>query len=328
MRLGLVLLTAAIGGQLAVATPVRADFEDVRAAYERRDHAWAQYLLAITYRDGQGVEPYLAEAFRWYLRAASSGLAEAQVDVGLMYYHGDGVDQDDAKALQWFRWAAEQGLAEGESNLGALYDLGRGVSQDYGEAVRWYRRAAEKGLADAQFNLGAMHEYGLGVARDPARAYALYASAALGFPPGRARHQAARGRDRAAAYLSPDELTVARDLATRWRTPPEPVAEQVQAVEPEAASEIANDGGAPGAFDAPEGIRVYVQRPLSALGYDPGPVDGQLGSRTWAAIRAFEADHGIVPTGAPSERLAIELLAALLDRWAQQMEVGSAGLGR
>ena len=121
---------------------------------------------------------------------------------------------------------------------------------------------------------------------------------------------------------------MARDLATQWRTLSDAVAEQNQAVEAEAASEIARDGGAPGAFDAPEGIRVYVQRPLSALGYDPGPIDGHLGSRTWAAIRAFEADHSMAPTAVPSEHLAIELLAALLDRWAQQREVGSAGLGR
>ena len=324
------VLAAAVGGHPVATTPARAGFDDVLAAYERRDHAWAEYLLAMTYRDGDKVEPDVAEAFKWYRRAASSGLAEAQVDLGVMYYNGDGVAQDDAKALRWFRGAAEQGLAEGESNLGTLYDLGRGVPQDHGEAVRWYRRAAEQGLPDAQFNLGAMYEYGLGVTRDAARAHALYASAALGSPPGRARQQAERARDRTATQLSPAELTVARDLAARWRPPSGDATEtaSAQAVEPEAASESTGDGAAPDAFNASEGIGAFVQRPLSALGYEPGPIDGQLGPRTRAAIRAFEADNGMILTGQPSERLAIELLAALLDRWVEQRDAGRAGLGR
>ena len=40
-----------------------------------------------------------------------------------------------------------------------------------------------------------------------------------------------------------------------------------------------------------------VQRHLTDLGYDPGPVDGLIGPRTRAAIRRFQRDEGIAATG-------------------------------
>ena len=39
----------------------------------------------------------------------------------------------------------------------------------------------------------------------------------------------------------------------------------------------------------------HVQALLSELGFDPGPIDGVLGSRTRAAVRAFEIDFGVDP---------------------------------
>jgi uncharacterized protein (TIGR02594 family) len=40
-----------------------------------------------------------------------------------------------------------------------------------------------------------------------------------------------------------------------------------------------------------------VQRRLKPLGFDPGPLDGIPGRRTIAAIRAFQAAHGLAPDG-------------------------------
>lgn len=40
-----------------------------------------------------------------------------------------------------------------------------------------------------------------------------------------------------------------------------------------------------------------VQRALAALGYDPGPADGQIGPRTQGAIAAFQRDRGLPPSG-------------------------------
>ena len=40
-----------------------------------------------------------------------------------------------------------------------------------------------------------------------------------------------------------------------------------------------------------------VQRELLALGFNPGPIDGIVGPRTRAALRAFQAAHGLEQTG-------------------------------
>ena len=50
-----------------------------------------------------------------------------------------------------------------------------------------------------------------------------------------------------------------------------------------------------------------VQNALTALGYDPGPVDGLFGARTQAAIERFERERGLRVTG----NVSAELLARL-----------------
>lgn len=52
-----------------------------------------------------------------------------------------------------------------------------------------------------------------------------------------------------------------------------------------------------------------IQHTLSRLGYEPGPLDGDMGRRTRAAIKAAERDMGLRNTGQPSG-----VLLALLDR--------------
>ena len=51
----------------------------------------------------------------------------------------------------------------------------------------------------------------------------------------------------------------------------------------------------------------HVQSRLAARGYDPGPVDGVVGERTRAAIRAYQRDQGLPMDG----QLTPELIARL-----------------
>src|SRR5690606_10961500 len=53
-----------------------------------------------------------------------------------------------------------------------------------------------------------------------------------------------------------------------------------------------------------------VQRLLNDMGYDAGPVDGMMGSRTRSAIRKFQLERGLPVTGAPSQSLYEALLKA------------------
>lgn len=67
------------------------------------------------------------------------------------------------------------------------------------------------------------------------------------------------------------------------------------------------------ASPGPSGDVARIQRSLNALGYDAGPVDGLMGSRTRAAIRAWQRDSGRTVTGRPT--VAVERgLQAALDR--------------
>jgi TPR repeat protein len=75
------------------------------------------------YGSGQGVKQDLAEAARWYRRAAQQGHVPAQYSLGLMYYNGQGVRQDNVQAHLWFSLAAEGGEMEAVSQRDVVTKL-------------------------------------------------------------------------------------------------------------------------------------------------------------------------------------------------------------
>lgn len=60
-------------------------------------------------------------------------------------------------------------------------------------------------------------------------------------------------------------------------------------------------------------IKTFVQKVQVALilgGYDPGPVDGNLGGKTQAALKAYQEANGLNATGF-MDRDTLELLGVL-----------------
>lgn len=53
----------------------------------------------------------------------------------------------------------------------------------------------------------------------------------------------------------------------------------------------------------PANLIAEVQRRLLERGFDPGPIDGQQGPRTAAAIRSFQSANAMEPDGQISEAL-------------------------
>jgi ankyrin repeat protein len=51
-----------------------------------------------------------------------------------------------------------------------------------------------------------------------------------------------------------------------------------------------------------------VQKRLSELGYDPGPIDGVWGKKTTLALKRFQRDNGLPVTGKLDERTRAELI--------------------
>lgn len=66
-----------------------------------------------------------------------------------------------------------------------------------------------------------------------------------------------------------------------------------------------------------------VQARLTQLGYDPGPIDGAMGGKTAAAIRRFQSDQGMAPTGHLTSQLLAQLNAVAGDRVAAPVAFGN-----
>lgn len=93
-------------------------------------------------------------ARKWWLKAAESGLSEAQLALATMYRDGDGGPRDETKASYWFHEAAVQGDARAQNEMGVIYWHGEGEYKDRIQAGTWLEKAAKNGSEDAEVNLG------------------------------------------------------------------------------------------------------------------------------------------------------------------------------
>lgn len=126
--------------------------------------AYSQYLVAFAYDKGVGVPKDLAEAAKWYRKAAEGGNPRSMATLGRLYERGlGGLTTDDSQAVNWYRKAAEAGEASAMTNLGSMYAAGLGgLAMDDVEAVKWFRKAAEAGDAGGMTRLGFAYATGRG----------------------------------------------------------------------------------------------------------------------------------------------------------------------
>lgn len=101
----------------------------------------------------------MAEAARWYQRAAEAGEAEAALALARILRDGDGVEPDPAGAVRWMALAAESGSPEAQYELAQLYADGNGVPADQAEAIRLYRLAAASQSGEAITRLRALQAW-------------------------------------------------------------------------------------------------------------------------------------------------------------------------
>jgi TPR repeat protein/S1-C subfamily serine protease len=305
---------------LAAAGPV----EDGLAAYNRGDYAtalrlWrpladqgdahAQDLLGLVYANGQGVPKDYAAAMMWLRKAADQGLGVAQSSVGSMYENGQGVPKGYAAAMKWYRKAADQGVGLAQDAIGFMYIYGRGVPHDGAEAFKWFRKAAEHGDASGESMLGAIYEYmNRIVPQDYALAATWYRKAA---EQGDARAQFELG----ALYETGQGVPQDYALAYKWYG---------QAADGFSTSDADNrDKAIRGRFrviallslEQRTGSKlvVSVQQALDNLGFDAGPPDGRVGTRTQFAIWEYERSVGLPQSiGLPdNEQITPELVASV-----------------
>lgn len=118
----------------------------------------SQFVLALKYRNGDGVDKDDARALGLATRAASQGYAPALTLAGMMYQNGEGVAADPYIAAAYFLKAADQGDPWAQSTLGGMYLGGVGVEQDNVLAYKWLSRAAAQGNASARSLLEAAQD--------------------------------------------------------------------------------------------------------------------------------------------------------------------------
>ena len=81
-------------------------------------NALGQFIMGNFYTFGRGgVTPDKATAFRWYLKAAEQNHPDAQYNVGYMYENGDAGTIDLAEAKKWYSKAAANGNQRAKNKL-------------------------------------------------------------------------------------------------------------------------------------------------------------------------------------------------------------------
>lgn len=116
-----------------------------------KDHANAQYLLALSYFNGKGGRVSYSSGLFWLEKAAANGQPEAQFRLGDIYLNGRDVDAEEAWGIHWLARAADQGHVESQYQLGIAYAAGLGWPRDLPAAWAWLslaKRAGDESAAD------------------------------------------------------------------------------------------------------------------------------------------------------------------------------------
>ena len=81
---------------------------------------------------------------------ARGGSVRAQYLLGIKLGTAENSPKEVAEAVKWYRKAAQQDFAPAQNNLGLLLAGKRLESPQLEEAVKWFRRAAQQGMAAGQ----------------------------------------------------------------------------------------------------------------------------------------------------------------------------------
>lgn len=114
----------------------------------------AQYEIANSYMDGEGVIHDYQQAIDWYRRAESNGFAPASNALGVCYCRGMGVHCDLVKGYKLQLKSAQNDCRIAQWNTAYNYFHGLGTSIDIKEGYNWMLKAANGGIAPAQCALG------------------------------------------------------------------------------------------------------------------------------------------------------------------------------
>ncbi|MBN9670361.1 caspase family protein [Roseibium aggregatum] len=248
-----------------------------RKAAERGD-AYALHSLGMAQIKGDGTTQNEEAGLEKLLQSVEAGHTFSFNAIGTFYLNGEHVAENSDRAVYYFNRSASRNDIYGFLNMGTLYRDGKGVPQDYEAALGWFKKAHEGGHPAAGTAIGLMYYNGQGVAKDEAEATRWFRESGL------------RG-DGWGAYNTAWMLgTKSGEEAGRDR-----VRMLALAVAIDPSSEPA-DNARKDLKSASGSLKAKVlQQALTDLGYEPGPVDGQPGGKTRAALSKFFEATGRKP---------------------------------
>lgn len=136
--------------------------------------ATAQYNLGLIYENGKGVEVDRQKAKSLYLQAAEQGYGKAMSQLAGLYFKGIGGIRDEQQSLYWYKKAAELNDNNALYQLGLFSETGVVIKLSYADALSYYQKAADMGNDKAKLALARMYQYGLGAPRDLDHAVSIY----------------------------------------------------------------------------------------------------------------------------------------------------------
>jgi TPR repeat protein len=114
----------------------------------------ARVSLGWRYREGDGVPQDFSKAALWFEKAASSGSAKAQYDLGILRYYHLGTSEGADKARESFEQAAQQDYPPAVTMLGQLAAQEEHNPQ---KAIALWQRAISLKDVWAEYLLGSMY---------------------------------------------------------------------------------------------------------------------------------------------------------------------------
>lgn len=233
-------------------------------------HAVSMAEYAMMLAEGRGTTRNEAEALRWYRAGADTASNYPMWRYGLMLIEGKLTAKDPAQAAQYFQRAAEAGFAPAMYDLAVMNHNGIGMPRNYQTAARWYQKAVDVNNTGAMVNLGLLYDEGKGVEQSDTKAVELYRRAAnMGHPSGMQNLGVMLDNGRGVPQRDPDQ---AADM----------ILKAISLRNEFSYKQLTNNHAA-----YTREFRFAVQRRLQSAGLYTGPIDGDFGQSTQAAVTAY-----------------------------------------
>jgi TPR repeat protein len=233
-------------------------------------HAVSMAEYAMMLAEGRGVPRNDAEALRWYRAGAETAANYPMWRYGLMLIEGKLTAKDPAQAAQYMQRAADAGFAAAMYDLAVMNHNGIGMARNYQNAARWYQKAVDLNNTGAMVNLGLLYDEGKGVEQSDQKAVELYRRAAgMNHPSGMQNLGVMLDNGRGVPQRDPEQAA-------------EMILKAVSLHNEFSYKQLTSNHAA-----YTREFRFAVQRRLQSAGLYTGPIDGDFGQSTQAAVTAF-----------------------------------------